>query len=132
SDLLSENKLEYSRWLTKTIESTVDLFKVKFIKFLENNGDKKNMDFHKWYLSKVLEYSSGTAGLEIIRRIIGEAKVSDIETIENSDLKIKAERIGIALAKDYIMKRKNIKRGKDYLDIFDEKIKEVMGNETFR
>lgn len=125
--LLKDNSREFDRWLTDTIESTVDLFKEKFLDYLEiNTRDEilKSPDFYRWYLNKVMEYSSGAAGLEIIRRVIGSAKVEDIEGLEDKDIKSSAERIAVKIALDFILKRSKIKKGLDYLKIFEDVIEE--------
>ena len=130
--ILNRTPNNFDIWITKTIKNTLDLFKKKFCKYLLKNTEEnsiKTKGFYQWYLNGILEYTAGAAGLEIIRRIVGEAKVKDIETIKNSELKSKGERLGIAVAKDFIIRRKEIKQGKDYLDIFDEKFQEELYNE---
>jgi len=130
--ILNRTPNNFDIWITKTIKNTLDLFKKKFYKYLFKNTEEnsiKTKGFYQWYLNGILEYTAGAAGLEIIRRIVGEAKVKDIETIKNSELKSKGERLGIAVAKDFIIRRKEIKQGKDYLDIFDEKLQEELYNE---
>jgi len=130
--ILNRTPNNFDIWITKTIKNTLDLFKKKFYKYLFKNTEEnsiKTKGFYQWYLNGILEYTAGAAGLEIIRRIVGEAKVADIETIKKSKLKTKCERLGIAVAKDFIIRRKEIKQGKDYLDIFDEKLQEELYNE---
>jgi len=130
--ILNRTPNNFDIWITKTIKNTLDLFKKKFYKYLFKNTEEnsiKTKGFYQWYLNGILEYTAGAAGLEIIRRIVGEAKVADIETIKKSKLKSKGERLGIAVAKDFIIRRKEIKQGKDYLDIFDEKLQEELYNE---
>jgi len=125
--LLKDNSREFDRWLTGTIESTVDLFKEKFLDYLEvNTRDEilKSPDFHQWYLNKVMEYTSGAAGLEMIRRVIGSAKVEDIEGLEDKDIKSSAERIVVKFAVELILIRSSIKKGLDYIKVFERVIEE--------
>lgn len=125
--LLKDNSKEFDRWLTGTIESTVDLFKEKFLDYLEvNTRDEilKSPDFHQWYLNKVMEYTSGAAGLEMIRRVIGSAKVEDIEGLEDKDIKSSAERIVVKFAVELILRRSSIKKGLDYIKVFERVIEE--------
>lgn len=125
--LLKDNSKEFDRWLTGTIESTVDLFKEKFLDYLEvNTRDEilKSPDFHQWYLNKVMEYTSGAAGLEMIRRVIGSAKVEDIEGLEDKDIKSSAERIVVKFAVELILRRSSIKKGLDYIKVFERGIEE--------
>ncbi len=133
--VLNEKSNQFDKWITETIKNTVDLFKIKFIDYLEKNTKEKTAiinNFFDWYLDEVLGYASGAAGLEMIRRIVGEAEVEDIEYIKDSELKGKAERIGIKIAKELIMNRNKIKTGKDYLDISDEMIIEELNDEKIR
>ena len=125
--LLKDNSREFDRWLTGTIESTVDLFKEKFLDYLEvNTRDEilKSPDFHQWYLNKVMEYTSGAAGLEVIRRVIGSAKVEDFEGLEDKDIKSSAERIAVKFAVELILRRSSIKKGLDYIKVFERVIEE--------
>jgi 5-methylthioribose kinase len=125
--LLKDNSREFDRWLTGTVESTVDLFKEKFLDYLVvNTKDKilKSPDFHQWYLNKVMEYTSGAAGLEMIRRVIGSAKVEDIEGLEDKDIKSSAERIVVKFAVELILRRSSIKKGLDYIKVFERVIEE--------
>jgi 5-methylthioribose kinase len=57
------------------------------------------------------------AGLEGSRRIIGIAQVKDITTIEDEAKRIRAERICLTAAKEFIMNRDNFKTGKDFLNV---------------
>jgi 5-methylthioribose kinase len=125
--LLKDNSREFDRWLTDTIESTVDLFKEKFLDYLEiNTRDEilKSPDFHQWYLNKVMEYTSGAAGLEVIRRVIGSAKVEDFEGLEDKNIKSLAERIAVKFAVELILRRSSIKKGLDYIKVFERVIEE--------
>ena len=125
--LLNDNSKEFDRWLTGTIESTVDLFKEKFLDYLEvNTRDEilKSPDFHQWYLNKVMEYTSGAAGLEVIRRVIGSAKVEDFEGLEDKNIKSLAERIAVKFAVELILRRSSIKKGLDYIKVFERVIEE--------
>jgi 5-methylthioribose kinase len=125
--LLKDNSREFDRWLTGTVESTVDLFKEKFLDYLEiNTRDEilKSPDFHQWYLNKVMEYTSGAAGLEVIRRVIGSAKVEDFEGLEDKDIKSSAERIAVKFAVELILRRSSIKKGLDYIKVFERVIEE--------
>ncbi|MBC8590142.1 S-methyl-5-thioribose kinase [Wansuia hejianensis] len=111
----------FIQWLEKTIEDIVDLFKDKFIKkYKEIVTDvmAKEEYYMNWYLDSVLSDTAGSAGLEIIRRVVGDSKVLDITSIEDIDARIKAERILILSAKEFIKNRENIKSGKDYTKIF--------------
>ncbi len=116
-----KRKLEtFERWISKTIEDVIDLFKDKFIKYYKSEVKDvlaNNNGYMEWYLGEILSDTAGSAGLEIIRRVVGDSKVIDITDIEDRSNRIKAERILISLGKEMIMNRKLIKSGKDFLDL---------------
>lgn len=110
-------KQEFCGWILDTIEEVVDKFISKFkIVFETNVSDimAKTPGFSDWYLQGILSDAAGVAGLESIRRMVGMANVKDITTIEDTDKRVRAERIVITLAKDYIMNRDSFTCGSDY------------------
>jgi 5-methylthioribose kinase len=112
-------KETYIKWLEGTIADIIDLFSAKFLTAWEQNVTEtmaKEEGFNRWYLDTVLEDTAAVAGLELIRRIIGLAKVKDITSISNTDDRAKAERICLETAKTFILQRQNYKTGKDFLE----------------
>jgi len=112
---------EFLIWLEKTIEDIIYLFKRKFvILYQEIVKDliAKQEEYMDWYLESVLSDAAGYAGMEIIRRVVGDSKVSDITSIMNRGSRVKAERILILAAKDFIKNREDIKTGSCYVGIF--------------
>ncbi|MDF2946661.1 MAG: 5-methylthioribose kinase [Bacillales bacterium] len=111
-------KAEYKDWLEKTIISVIDLFSNKFLDLWKINvNDKlaKENGFDRWYLNRVIQDTAGVAGLELSRRIIGLAKVKDITSIEDINKRVKAERICLSVAKDYIKNRSDFREGNDFI-----------------
>lgn len=110
----SEKKEEFLKWLSSSIEEIFDMFifkfKSRYIKLVKKPIYHEK-EFMQWYLSEILADSIGSAGLEIIRRVVGDTKVIEIEGIKNISKRILVERelleIGIRLIKD----RYNIKKG---------------------
>jgi 5-methylthioribose kinase len=112
-------KETYIKWLEVTITDIIDLFSAKFLSAWEvkvTDIMAKEEGFNHWYLDTVLEDTAAVAGLELIRRIIGLAKVKDITSIANTEDRATAERICLEIAKTFIMKRQNYKTGKDFLE----------------
>ena len=74
-----------------------------------------NEGFENWYLNQIMADSVGAAGMEIIRRVVGDSKVMEVTNIENIEKRVKVEKeliqIGIRLVKD----RYRIKSGKELL-----------------
>jgi 5-methylthioribose kinase len=111
-------KVEYKDWLEKTIISVIDLFSNKFLDLWKINVKDtlaKENGFDRWYLNRVIHDTAGVAGLELSRRIIGLAKVKDITSIEDINKRVKAERICLSVAKDYIKNRSDFREGKDFV-----------------
>lgn len=109
-----EKKERFMSWLSKSIEEIYDMFVFKFknkYRELVKQPLYCEENFMNWYLSKVLADSLGSAGLEIIRRVVGDTKVIEIEGIKKIEKRILVERelleIGIRLIKE----RYKIKRG---------------------
>jgi 5-methylthioribose kinase len=119
---------EFTTWVEKTIEDTIEMFKDKFIKLYKEivtDVMAKEEYYMNWYLDSVLSDTAGCAGLEIIRRTVGDSKVLDITSIDNIDERINAERMLILSAKTFIKNRNNIKNGKNYTDIFKSNCNKV-------
>lgn len=79
-----------------------------------------NDNFKVFYLKSVKEDTLGYAGTEIIRRCVGDSKVKEITSIEDSEVRIKVERILISFGKYLIMNRKSINSGKELISIFSD------------
>ena len=100
-----------------------DLFIKKFKEEYKKNVTdplSKTDEFLDWYLSEVLSDTAGVAGLEIMRRVVGDSKVIEITNIEDIEKRVKLERILILRSKDFILNREKIKKGQDFLDIFNK------------
>ncbi|PAB60182.1 S-methyl-5-thioribose kinase [Anaeromicrobium sediminis] len=116
---------EFQVWIEKTIENILELFKDKFIKLYKEivtDVMAKEEYYMNWYLDSILSDTAGIAGLEIIRRVVGDSKVLDITSITDIDARIKAERLLILTAKTFIKNRDNVKTGKEYITIFNSNI----------
>jgi 5-methylthioribose kinase len=116
---------DFLDWISNTIEEIVDKFIVKFNKLygeIVTDEMAKRDNYKNWYLESVLADSAGSAGLEIIRRVVGDSKVLEITTIEDTDKRVKAERLLINIGKDMIMNRKKIKKGIDFTNVFKKHI----------
>ena len=116
-----DNSKEFLDWIAETIEATVELFKEKFIilyKEIVTDVMAKQEEFMYWYLDSILSDAAGVAGLEIIRRVVGDAKVEDITGISDKDSRVRAERLLIITAKSFIIKRDSFESGQDYVKEF--------------
>jgi len=103
-----EKDKNYSKWLETSISDIVRLFYEKSRKILvEESVDhmSKCKGFSESYLRTIMQDTAGYCGTEMLRRIIGFAKVRDITSISDTQKKIIAERTGILTAKYLIMHR---------------------------
>ena len=98
---------EFIQYCKKTI---TDFFDLTFRKF-SNKYDElvsfqlyKNENFKDFYLKDIMQDSLGYAGTELIRRTVGDSKVSDITSVTDPAIRIELERrlvkLGIALIKN--------------------------------
>lgn len=111
-----EKKEEFIKWLSQTIRDIFDMFVIKFhkkYKEIVKDPMYTNEEFENWYLGQVLADSVGSAGLEIIRRVVGDSKVMEVTLIEDIEKRIAVERELIEIGIRFIKNRYEIKVGKD-------------------
>ena len=116
-------KAEQIKWLEDTIVEVIDLFKEKFSKAWDEKASEytaKYKGFKEYYLDTVLRDTAAVAGLEGIRRIVGIAHVKDITSIQDEEQRTKAERLCMLASKSFIMKREELKTGKDFLEVIKQ------------
>lgn len=105
------------RWLEDTIIKTVDLFVEKFNQMWDlhvSEFSAKTPGFKEYYLDSVMRDTAGVTGLELCRRIIGLAHVKDITSL-TGDVRVRAERICLSGAKEFILHRDQYVCGTDFL-----------------
>lgn len=111
-----DNRDQYLNWLKKTIIDIFDLFKVKYHKKYKEQVEDliyKNEKFENWYLETILSDAVGMAGLEIIRRVVGDSKVLEITSIQDIEKRVLVERELIQIGIRFIKNRESIKEGKE-------------------
>jgi len=117
-------KSTFQTWLECAIRDTVDLFYSKALRILKNEATDRMAQtpgFAEWYMQNVMSDSAGMAGLELNRRIIGDAKVADIAGIKDRDARKRAERICVLYANKLILGRnKRYQSGEEYLKTLRE------------
>lgn len=115
--------------LKDLIVQTVD----KTIKGLENSYDKnvenefyKNNLFKEYYLDEIIADSFGYAGTEIIRRVVGDAKVMEVSSIENLEKRQIIDKLLVKIGIKLIKNRYEYEKGKDVIKIFEKAIKKTL------
>lgn len=114
-------KEEFCRWCLNTIRDVVDKFIEKYhVAFDQHVKDEmaKTEGFKEYYLREILANSAGSTGTELIRRIVGMAKVKDLTMIGDEEKRARAERICLTLAKDCIKNRNLFQSGESYMKAF--------------
>ena len=91
----SKKKEEFINWLEKCILDIPILFSKKCKLLWEKySNDKllKNKKFRDYYIENIIKDSLAYAGTEIIRRTVGDTKVLELTSLENSEKKLELER----------------------------------------
>ena len=102
----SKKKEEFINWLEKCILDIPILFSKKCKLLWEkysNDRLLKNKKFRDYYIENIIKDSLAYAGTEIIRRTVGDAKVLELTSLENSEKKLELERDLINKAVSMIM-----------------------------
>ncbi len=118
----------YKIWLLKTIGEILDMFDSKFLALFENQKNSAlikdnflDLESSKSYKSKfmqsILRDSVGFAGCKIARRVFGVAGVQDIRGIDNKELRSKAEKLALAIARKFVIKYDSINSTNEVLEI---------------
>jgi len=124
----SGEKTKFLNWATDTVENIIKLFKEKFIKaYREKTTDVllKTPGFEEYYLNNILCDTASVVGLEIIRRIIGDAKVADIDSIDDRDKRTLAERTLLLAGKEFILNRCEYTKGSVYIGTISKMLRKI-------
>lgn len=108
--------------LEKAVEEIIDLLVQKFMVFLEKNVKEAIYThlFFKEYVEAIISDTAGFAGCEIIRRVVGDAKVRELTSITSSEERREVEKVLIDFALSLIVLRKEVKKGQDVMKLFRE------------
>lgn len=112
--------LKFCRWVEKTIADLFDRFQAKAIALLSAQCHLPlyTQSFLTSYVGHIMSDAVGMAGTEIIRRIVGDTKVEEIETIEAGEAKRSIERVLILTASQFIKNRDAYTEGKQLVEEF--------------
>lgn len=113
-----QEREEFCGWCLITIQEIVDKFIEKYDQVYDScvkDPMAKTEGFKEYYLAQILSNTAGTTGLELIRRIVGMAKVKDITLIADEQKRARAERICLRFAKECILHRDSMTSGTEYL-----------------
>jgi 5-methylthioribose kinase len=118
----------FCAWITETAALVVDLFKEKFLSaFYEKAAEvmAKTEGFAGLYLDRIIADTAAYTGTELIRRTVGMAPVKDLTAIGDEKKRARLSRLNIIAAKRFIFDRRDIRGGKDFIEIFLDSAKEA-------
>lgn len=118
-----EPKNTHLTYLLNTIMKIVDGFKLKAIEIINNEKTEPMITsdaFISRYMFDVMSDIAGFAGMEIIRRIVGSAKVLDLTMLTDEGKRISAEKACIYVAKQLVKHNREYQTGVSYLQIINE------------
>lgn len=119
-DVFIDSRKEFVSWLKETIANLFDGMKTGLMEDLSLLAfPLYNSVFQEKYVDSVMSESLGFAGTEIIRRVVGDAKVS--EMYEHSDLfaQKKMEQILIEMGIFLIKNRGEMREGREVIEAFE-------------
>lgn len=118
----AKDNAQFLDWIRDEIVLLVDLTMKKIDEKYDsivNFAFYQNEVFKNNYIKQILSDSLGYAGTEIIRRVVGDSKVSEVTTIEDLETRIKVERALIKIGVYLIMNRDQINCGSDIVQQFE-------------
>ncbi|ADK81509.1 S-methyl-5-thioribose kinase [Sediminispirochaeta smaragdinae] len=113
---------EFIHWAKTAITEIVALTKAKLEKKFDEivSFPLYNAKFKEHYLANIWSDSFGYAGTEMIRRVVGDAKVQELNDVTDPVLKIPMERALIATGIQLIMRRAALATGSELVEIFED------------
>ncbi len=114
---LEKNNMQFIQWITTTIEQVWDLTYEKLQKKLRKmvRFPLYNEEFQQRYVQGIMSDALGFAGTEIIRRVVGDSKVEELDMLIPSQKKIYIERSLIEIGKWMILHRKAVRSGSEII-----------------
>lgn len=115
-----KNNEDFTYWVSECIKNIIDLFLEKFNKKFDEivTFNLYNDKFKNYYIKNILSDSIGFAGTEIIRRVVGDSKVMEVTSVDNTQDRVIMERSLIHLGVKLISNRSKYENGKDVIDEF--------------
>jgi len=112
------DRIAYKDWLLMTAASIWTLFEKKFLELWQAGHVGDGFSFcqtpaelqlaQRLYMGKLWADTLGYAGIKMMRRIIGVAKVEDLKSIKDDGVRARCERMALRLGRDLVMKRKQL------------------------
>lgn len=113
-------RASYRAWLKETVAKVWNTFEEEFRRlFKENVKDPvfSAPGFVDDVLTGLLKDTAGFAGCKMMRRVIGLAGVADLNSIQDENLRAKAEILALTIGQSLVMERQAVERIEDILEI---------------
>jgi hypothetical protein len=102
---ITKRGTEFHIYISKEMDAFISSFRKLSYNILRSDIENplyKNTRFVKSYVEDIINDTWKFAGLEMIRRVVGSAKVPELDAITNIDTKIEMERTIVKTAKHFI------------------------------
>ncbi len=96
----AEALTDYRAYLLQTIREISEQFEAKFVAlWLAHGVDPiaKSTIYQERYMTRLLQQAFGFAGCVLIRRVVGLAKVADIEQISDASKRLEAQKLALTI-----------------------------------
>ncbi len=116
-----EERAAYRKWLTDLIVETWRVFEGEFLRLWEEegNGDWPSDAFRRKYMHQMLQDTAGFGAAEMMRRLIGLAHVHDFWTIEDEEVRARAESLGLDIAVAWVKNRHSVEKIEDLVEMME-------------
>ncbi|MCM3652237.1 S-methyl-5-thioribose kinase [Metabacillus litoralis] len=108
-----EERLQYQDYLLNTVEEIWIVFEEEFRILWKGKASEPYASIQGYeddYILRLLQDSLGYAGCKMMRRVIGLAHVSDLESINDPKLRAKGERLALAIGQQLVLKRETAQK----------------------
>ena len=108
----AQSRADYRRWLADLIVRTWTIFEREFLALWEahGNSDWPSEMFRRKYMRQLLQDTLGFGAAEMMRRLIGMAHVHDFWTIDDVNIRARAESLGLNIAIAWLKQRRGVER----------------------
>lgn len=110
----------YREYLLTTVEDVWNEFVSQFVQLWHKQAKERSAHVEGlWqsYVNRLIQDTAGFAGCKILRRVIGLAGVTDLNSIEDVQVRAEAERLALAIGEALILGRNNLEESTDITDL---------------
>ena len=104
--------------ITETIDKTIKMLEISFDENVKNKF-LMNQEFKEYYLKEIISDSFGYSGTEIIRRVVGDSKVIEVSSVEDSKQRKNLDKLLIDMGIKLILNRELLNQGQDVIEVFE-------------